>query len=295
MHPPFLLFYREGRCDVKLAAAGKALYNWGKGGAVMKILITGAGGGMGLAACRRLSQAGHEVYGLDIHAPQSSEGWHFRQTDLTSEQEVAAAAEAFSDLRFDAVIHHAGIYDLNSLIEMPPESVQKIFDVNLFATMRVNRLFLSLLAEHATVVLTSSELAPLDPLPFTGIYGITKTAVEKYAFSLRMELQLLGHRVCVLRPGAVKTPLLDVSTEKLDRFCEKTTHYRCNAERFRKIVNSVEAKGVSPEKIAKIDEKLITAKHPPYIRSCNRNIGLRLLNVLPAHLQTAIIRRILSP
>lgn len=260
---------------------------------MMKILITGAGGGMGLAACKRLSQAGHEVYGLDIRAPQSADGWQFRQTDLTSEQEVAAAAEAFSGLRFDAVIHHAGIYDLNSLVEMPPEDVQKIFDVNLFAAMRVNRLFLPLFAEHATVVLTSSELAPLDPLPFTGIYGITKTAVEKYAFSLRMELQLLGHWVCVLRPGAVKTPLLDVSTEKLDRFCAQTSHYRCNAVRFRKIVDSVEAKGVSPEKIAELDEKLITAKHPPYIRSCNRNFGLRLLNALPARLQTAIIRRLL--
>lgn len=260
----------------------------------MHILITGAGGGMGLAACNLLSQAGHTVYGLDLQAPADAP-MQFRKTDLTDEAEVSAAAAELSSqgVRFDAIIHHAGLYDLGSLVELPQDRVQKIFDVNLFAAMRVNRLFLPLLNPDAKIILTSSELAPLDPLPFTGIYAVTKTAVEKYAYSLRMELQLFGYTVTVLRPGAVETKLLGVSTARLDEFCEKTALYCCNAARFRKIVNSVEARSVKPEKIAALDLKILKSRRPRYIYKCNRNPGLLLLNVLPQHLQTAIIRRIL--
>jgi NAD(P)-dependent dehydrogenase (short-subunit alcohol dehydrogenase family) len=250
------------------------------------------------------------VVGLDIAAPQEegqraaapnaaepqAAAARFLPVDLTSEAETAAAVAqlAREGFRFDAVIHHAGIYDLHSLVELPADEVQKIFAVNLFAAMRLNRLILPLLRPRARIILTSSELAPLDPLPFTGIYAITKTAVERYAQSLRMELQLLGCDVVILRPGAVKTQLLDVSTAKLDRFCETTTHYPVNAARFRKIVNSVEAKNVSPEKIAETDARILRARRPRYVYSLNRNPALRLLSALPQHLQAAILRRILA-
>ena len=274
------------------------------------VLITGAAGGMGRAACRLLRDSGWQVVGLDIAAPQEegqraaapnaaepqAAATRFLPVDLTSEAETAAAVAqlAREGFRFDAVIHHAGIYDLHSLVELPADEVQKIFAVNLFAAMRLNRLILPLLRPRARIILTSSELAPLDPLPFTGIYAITKTAVERYAQSLRMELQLLGCDVVILRPGAVKTQLLDVSTAKLDRFCETTTHYPVNAARFRKIVNSVEAKNVSPEKIAETDARILRARRPRYVYSLNRNPALRLLSALPQHLQAAILRRILA-
>ena len=65
-----------------------------------------------------------------------------------------------------------------------------------------------------------------------------------------MELQLKGIEVSVLRLGAVATDMLDASTAALERFNRKTKLYSCNADRFRRIVDSVEARGVSPEKIA---------------------------------------------
>ena len=74
----------------------------------------------------------------------------------------------------------------------------------------------------------------LDPLPFTGIYAVTKAALDKYAYSLRMELQLLGIGVSVLRAGAVDTGMLGASTDALDRFYDSTRLYTCNAERFKR-------------------------------------------------------------
>ena len=142
--------------------------------------------------------------------------------------------------------------------------------------------------------MTTSELAPLDPLPFTGLYAVTKGALDKYAYSLRMELQLLGISVSVLRAGAVSTGMLGVSTDALDRFCEKTATYQCNAARFKKIVNGVEAKSVSPEKIAKKVGKILRKKKPKFVYSVNRNKLLLLLNALPKGLQCFAIRKILK-
>ena len=143
-------------------------------------------------------------------------------------------------------------------------------------------------------MITTSELAPLDPLPFTGIYAVTKAALDKYAYSLAMELQLLDIKVSVLRAGAVRTDMLGVSTDALRRFCEKTRLYRCNAQRFTRIVNGVEARNIPPERIAKKVEKILKKRHPAWVYSINRNPLLLILNALPKPVQLWIIKKILK-
>ena len=142
--------------------------------------------------------------------------------------------------------------------------------------------------------MVSSELAPLDPLPFTGLYAITKSTIEKYAYSLRMELQLLNYKVILIRPGAVDTGLIEISTTKLDNFTNNTTHYQYNAQRFKNIVNSVESKKVSPNKIANLIYKASIKKRPKYVYNINRNKGLLILNMLPKSWQHKIIKNILK-
>ncbi len=259
-------------------------------------LVTGAAGGMGYAAARRLIGAGYEVAGLDIKEPEDTAGFMFIKCDLTDEESVANAEKAVEERfgKLDCIVNMAGMYDLDSLVEMTNEAVRRIFDVNLFAAVRVNRIFLPLLKDGGRVIITSSELAPLDPLPFTGIYAVTKHALESYAYSLRMELQLLGHPVSVIRPGAVKTGLLDVSTKRLEDFTKNTKLYSYNAERFKKIVDSVEAKSVTPEKIASVIIKALTARRPKYVYKVNRNPLLLILNALPDRLQCFIIKKILT-
>ena len=134
----------------------------------------------------------------------------------------------------------------------------------------------------------------LDPLPFTGIYAVTKAALDKYAYSLRMELQLLGIKVSVLRAGAVKTDMLGVSTSALDRFCDNTKLYSCNADRFRRIVGRVEARCVTPEKIASKTLDIIERRNPKFAYKITRNPLLLLLNALPKRIQLWAIRKILK-
>ncbi len=261
------------------------------------VLVTGAAGGMGKAVCELLTDAGYRVWGLDLTEPQEKHTWCFIHADLTNAASVVAARDTVLAEAGElfAIVHMAGVYDLNSLIEMPEADWSRIFGVNLFGPYRVNRAFAPLLGQGSRVLLISSELAPLNPLPFTGVYGITKAALEKYAFSLRMELQLLGIGVSVIRPGAIDTQILDISTQRLDAFCQNTQLYACNALRFRKIVDRVEARHIAPEVIAHIVQKALKAKRPRYVYNVNRNPLLLLLNALPARLQTAIIRAVLKP
>ena len=260
------------------------------------VLITGAYGGMGRATARLLSSQGIKVFALDKRVDKEEENIIPIEADITSEESINCALENVKThtSSLDAIIHFAGIYMLDSLVEMESKDFKKIFDVNFYGVYLINKVFLPLLYEGSRILITTSELAPLDPLPFTGVYAISKGALDKYAYSLRMELQLLKIKVSVLRAGAVDTGMLGASTDALDRFCEKTKLYDCNAKRFKKIVNSVEARSVKPEKIAKKANKILKKKNPKFAFSINRNPLLLLLNILPKRTQLWAIRQILK-
>lgn len=261
------------------------------------ILITGVSGGVGFASAKRFISEGYKVFGLDITEPKETlDGLTFVKTDLRKETDVLKAFDIAKEngYQFEAIVSTAGIYDLNSLVEMSEEDFIKIFDINVFSMYRVNKTFLPLLKEKGKIIMVSSELGPLDPLPFTGIYGITKTTIEKYAYSLRMELQLLGYEVVLIRPGAIDTGLLDVSTKRIEEFTNTTELYKYNSKRFKSIVDSVESKKIPPEKVANLIYKANQKKRPRYVYNINRNFGLRLLNALPQRTQNRIIRNILK-
>ena len=259
------------------------------------VLVTGAAGGMGQAVCRRLRQKGYQVFGLDIR-PAESSGEEIICCDVTDTDSVLRAKEQIASRidHLDAIVHTAGIYDLDSLAEIDEARFTRIFQINVFGVYRVNRALLPMMGAGGRVVVITSELAPLNPLPFTGLYAVTKSALDKYAFSLRSELMLRDISVTVIRPGAVSTGLLGTSASALEKFCAGTAYYRPNAANFKKIVDSVEARSVPPERVADLVEKALTKRHPRYVYTCNRNPLLLMMSALPDHLQYWILRQILK-
>ena len=252
---------------------------------------------MGNATARMLALNGYFVFALDKKPFISSEKNIMPiLADVTNIQSLQNAFEEISKTTAElfAIIHFAGYYMLDSLIESEEKAFTNAFDVNFFGAFRVNKIFFPLLKRGSRIIITTSELAPLAPLPFTGIYALTKSALDKYAYSLRMEVQLKGISVSVLRPGAVKTDMLGASTSALDRFTQSTKLYHYNASRFKRIVDSVEARNVPADKIARKTLGILKAKHPKHVYKINRNPLLLLLNVLPKRLQTFIIKQILK-
>ncbi len=261
------------------------------------VVVTGALGGMGKEVCTNLKK-NYKVFALDLNIEEvfEKDDITYIPCDVTEKGSVIKARTIVEKEANEiyAIVHTAGIYDLDSLVEMDENRFKKIVEVNFIGAFVVNKNFFPLLNKGSRIVMISSELAPLDPLPFTGIYAVTKSALEKYAHSLRAELALKGIFVSLVRPGAVKTQMLGASTDALDKFCDNTTLYPVNAKRFRQIVDSVENKNVSPEKIAVRIEKALKAKRPKFIYNLNRNFLLRLLSILPKGMQVAILKNILK-
>ena len=260
------------------------------------VVLSGVSGGMGLATAKKLIENGYHVFGLDIKAPKEEiKELTYIKTDLRDLKSVEASyiEVSYKAKEIDAIISMAGIYDVNSLVEMNEDAFIRIFDINVFAIYRLNKIYLPLLKEKGKVIMVSSELAPLDPLPFTGLYGISKSTIEKYAYSLRMELQLLNKQVVVIRPGAVNTSLLDDSTSGIKRFSSSTELYKYNANKFMEITNKVESRKIPPERIGKLALKILKKKKPKYVYKINRNKLLLLLNMMPDRFQNWVIKKIL--
>lgn len=261
------------------------------------ILITGAFGGMGNATTKKFLENGYRVFALDKTTPNDhSDNLIPIECNITDHQSIERAFEIVSKhtVHLDGIIHLCGMYMMNSLVEIEREDFEKIFKVNVEGAYLINKIFLPLLYKGSKITIVTSELAPLTPLPFTGVYAITKKALDAYAQSLRMELQLFGVPVVAVRAGAVDTNMLGASTKALDDFVNGTTHYKCNATKFKHIVDSVESKSISPNKLAELLYKISLKVSPKMTYNINRNPLLRLLNILPKKMQFGIIKKVLK-
>ena len=260
------------------------------------VLLIGAGGGMGTACARMLLSHGARVLGLDRPGTAMPDGVAPLFADLTDPDAVASTLDAAKTRTdsLDAIVYMAGVYDLDSLIEIDDERLHRIFDINVFGAYRTIKAFFPLLDKQGRVVLITSELAPMDPLPFTGLYGITKGTLEQYAFSLAMELQLLGITVSVIRPGAVETPLLGRSVERIESFAEHTALYPNQAKRFLSVTRRVEAKSVPPETVARKLFGVLKQKRPRFLYTLNSNPLLKLYGMLPKQWKLKAIKAYLK-
>ena len=106
-------------------------------------LVTGAAGGMGLEACRRLGAEAVRVYGVDMRAPEPGEvpaDAVFEIGDAGDERLMSAlAARAVAETgRLDYLVNAAGVlwFDRDtSLTTIDPEVWNEVLRINLTAAM----------------------------------------------------------------------------------------------------------------------------------------------------------------
>ena len=253
------------------------------------VLITGAASGIGYAVAQQFIKNGHTVYALDV---KESEIGIPLTADITDEQALENLQTSLQEngVELDMILNFAGVHTMGSFIETDYQVIKRLMEINFLGTVLVNKTFHSLLKKTGRIIVTSSEVAPLDALPFNGIYSVSKTALDSYAQSLRQELNLLGQKVITLRPGAVETPLSKGSAVSTQKLCEDTKLYKAESKNFCGIVEKFTGKPMSAEKFAVFAYKAAMKKHPKYIYAKHRNIGLMLLGILPKRLQCALVK-----
>ncbi len=263
----------------------------------MNVLITGALGGIGRAVTNYYVSKGVKVYAIDVLDGCFVEGVRYFKGDITDKTSLNEIYDKINKdgIVLDAIVNVAGIFFINSFIEIDDESLKKIFDVNLMGAILVNKTFYPLLKKKGKIIITTSEVAPLSPMPFNSIYNVTKTALDAYAQGLRQELNLLGNKVITVRPGAFNTSLSQGALIKTKELQEKTTLYTAQSYKFYRLVKTFMGKPKAPEKIAKLYYKALTTKRNKIVYKKHTNRLLKLLNLFPDRLQCFIIKLLLKP
>jgi NAD(P)-dependent dehydrogenase (short-subunit alcohol dehydrogenase family) len=173
----------------------------------MRVLLTGAAGGIGSAAAAELRTRGAQVIGLDVVA-----GEEIIECDVRDQASVdAGVAEAIERLGgLDVLINNAGIGTPQSAGEAPDERALAVIDVNLLGPWRVTSAALpALRAARGRVINVASGLAYMA-LPYGTAYCMSKRGLTAYSDSLRLEH---GDAISVttVYPGYIRTAIHDDS------------------------------------------------------------------------------------
>jgi NADP-dependent 3-hydroxy acid dehydrogenase YdfG len=163
-----------------------------------KILITGAAGGIGTALTAELAGAGHEVTGLcrdqGGRAKLEAIGARAVVADLADPAGLATSLAGPSP-RLDALVHCAGVADIDAVADAEPGTWQRVLTVNVAAAAELTRLMLPALRRaHGHVVFVNATPG-MRAVPRWSAFVASKAALRELADALRAEEE--GHRVRV--------------------------------------------------------------------------------------------------
>jgi NAD(P)-dependent dehydrogenase (short-subunit alcohol dehydrogenase family) len=169
-----------------------------------RVIITGAGAGIGAAAAEELRARGARVVGLDVRA----DGDDVIPCDVREQAAVdRAVAEALERLGgLDVLVNNAGIGNPQSAGRAPDANALAVIEVNMLGPWRVTAAALPALRESSgRVVNVASGLAHMS-FPFGTAYCMSKRGLVAYSDALRLEY---GDQITVttVYPGYIRTAI----------------------------------------------------------------------------------------
>jgi NAD(P)-dependent dehydrogenase (short-subunit alcohol dehydrogenase family) len=178
-------------------------------------LVTGASQGLGQATARRLAAAGWRVFGTTRHTHPADDGPVGMLTlDVRHPASVAACVDSVRARagRLDALVNNAGYPLTGSIEEVSVEEAQAQFETNFFGAVRMMQAVLPLMrVQGGGHVVNVSSAAAFVPLPYYGVYGASKAALERLSLSLREEMRPFGVHVCIVAPSSHRTSVQHLS------------------------------------------------------------------------------------
>ncbi|MDY0746597.1 SDR family oxidoreductase [Paucibacter sp. R3-3] len=193
------------------------------------ILITGTSNGFGKDAALTLAAAGHRVFATmrdslgrnrEAAAALQAKGIEVVELDVKQNASVDAAFAAVFEKtggRLDVLINNAGLMIQGISETITAEQTRDMFDVNVFGIQRTTRAALPAMRRAKTgLIVNIGSILGRVTIPFVGLYGATKHAVEAMTESYRYELSQLGVDVVLVQPSAYPTNLYSTHQDPAD-------------------------------------------------------------------------------
>src|SRR5947208_9574385 len=189
------------------------------------ILVTGSTSGFGRLTVETLARQGYRVFAgmraaagknapaaeeLRARAQREQLALQIIEIDVTDDASVDQAIKAIIETtsRLDVVVNNAGVSYSGPLEAFTLEQFRQQFETNVFSVLRVNRAVLPQMAKQGSgLLLQIGSIAGRLALPFLGLYGATKFALEGLTESYRYELAPFGIDAAIIEPGTYPTTI----------------------------------------------------------------------------------------
>ncbi len=189
------------------------------------ILVTGSTSGFGRLTVETLARQGYRVFAgmraaagknapaaeaLRALAQREALALQIVEIDITDDASVERAIAVIIETtgRLDVVVNNAGVSYSGPLEAFTLEQVRQQFEINVFSVLCVNRAVLPQMREQGSgLLLQIGSIAGRLGMPFLGLYGATKFALEGLTESYRYELAPFGIDAAILEPGTFPTSI----------------------------------------------------------------------------------------
>lgn len=183
-------------------------------------LVTGAGGGIGLAVARGYLDAGASVTAVDISAEAPAAlldlqlqypQLRYERMDVTDTDAVRAQIKRLNAEHglIRVLFNNAALFDMAPLLESDEASFDRLFNVNvrgLFFTMQAVLAELVAAGEKGSIINMASQAGRRGEA-LVSHYCATKAAVISYTQSAALAMAPHGIRVNAISPGVIDTPM----------------------------------------------------------------------------------------
>lgn len=170
-------------------------------------LVTGATKGIGFALSSHLNQSGWDVIGI---ARQPVD--HFPGTlvlcDLANTQQTDEILRKLLErTSIDAVVNNAGLAAPQSLEHLDLETLQRVFDLNVRASVQVTQICLPYLKQSAAGRIVNVCSRAIYGARDRTAYAAAKSALVGITRTWALELAPIGITVNAVAPGPIETEL----------------------------------------------------------------------------------------
>src|SRR5262245_41851664 len=183
-----------------------------------RILITGAGSGLGRLISRKLVEAGAVVGGIDLAAEPLEQlaaelapgRFAWAAADVTDRAALLAGVRRLETAvgPFDRLIACAGIGRATPADAFASADFEDVIRVNLIGVANsVEAVLPGMIARKKGHIVALSSLASFRGLPKMAAYCASKSGVNALLDALSIELRPHGIRVTTVCPGWVRTPM----------------------------------------------------------------------------------------